>query len=383
MRVVVIGGGIIGTAAARLLASDHDVVLLEKEDRLAAHQTGHNSGVVHAGLYYAPDSLKARLCSRGGALLRSFCAERNIPFAELGKLVVALNEGELPGLSALHERAQSNDVPGLRLLDARGLRETEPHAAGIAALHSPHTAVVDFAAVTGALADDLREHGGVVRTQARVRSIDPNATVELDGGEVLRADRVLVCAGLQSDRLARACGESREPAIIPFRGDFWRLAPDRAHLVRGLIYPVPDAALPFLGTHFTRRIDGEVWVGPNAALALARERYSRHALDLRDAAQALGYPGTRRLLARHLRTALRELRAGAASALRYVPALSLDDLEPASCGIRAQALDRSGALVDDFVIARTGAVTFVRNAPSPAATSALAIAEELCEGVAL
>ncbi len=375
MRILVVGGGIVGVAAARLLAADHDVLLLEKEDRLATHQTGHNSGVVHAGLYYAPNSLKARLCRRGGELLRAFCAAHDIPLVELGKLVVALDRAELDSLHALGERAHANGVPDLRLLDAAGLRAVEPHATGVGALHSPHTAVVDFAAVTRALAEEI----GAVRTNTAVRRLHADATVELETGELLAADRVLVCAGLQSDRLARASGQPGEPAIVPFRGDYWRLRRERTHLVRGLIYPVPDRELPFLGSHLTRRLDGEVWVGPNAALALARERYSRRAFVPRDAGAALAFPGTRRLLARHWRATVRERRAGARSAIRYVPELTPADLERGPCGIRAQALDASGTLLDDFALARAGPVVFVRNAPSPAATSALAIAEELCE----
>ena len=377
MRVVVVGGGIVGVAAARALARDHEVLLLEKEDRLALHQTGHNSGVVHAGLYYAPGSLKARLCRRGGELLRALCTEREIPYEPLGKLVVALDEREREGLERLAERAQSNGVPDLRLLDAAGLREVEPHAAGVAALHSPTSAVVDFAAVTQALADALRERGGEVRTSAPVRRIA--GELELVSGERIGADRVLVCAGLQSDRLARASGARREPAIVPFRGDYWRLRAQRATLVRGLIYPVPDPRLPFLGVHLTRRIDGSVLVGPTARLAFARERYARGALSPRDAMEALAWPGTWRLLARHWRAVLRELRPIDASA--FVPELSRADLERAGCGIRAQALGRDGSLLDDFQLERSGAVVWVRNAPSPGATSALALAEELCERI--
>jgi L-2-hydroxyglutarate oxidase len=368
-RVLVVGGGIVGTAAARLLSRDHDVLLLEKEDRLAAHQSGHNSGVVHAGLYYAPGSLKARLCRRGGELLREFCAQRGIPLIERGKLVVALERAELERLDALGERAAANGVPGLRLLDAAALREVEPHAAGLAALHSPHTAVVDFAAVTAALATDV----GEIRTSAAVRRVEPGGAVELAGGQRLRAERVLVCAGLQSDRLAGTPG----PAIVPFRGDYWRVREDRAGLVRGLIYPVPDTRLPFLGTHLTRRFDGQVWVGPNARLAFARERYSRRAFAPRDALDTLTWPGTWRLLARHWRAGARELRGPDPG--RYVPELARADLERAGCGIRAQPLARDGTLLEDFAIERAGPVVFVRSAPSPAATSALAIAEELAQ----
>jgi L-2-hydroxyglutarate oxidase LhgO len=377
MRIVVVGGGIVGVAAARQLAREHEVTLLEKEQHLACHQSGRNAGVVHAGLYYAPGSSKARLCRRGGELLREFVAQHEIPYQAVGKLVVALDEGERERLERLHERAQANGVPGLRLLDAAGLREVEPHAHGVAALHSPTSAIVDFVAVTEALAGQLRERGGVLRTGAEVRSVDRDGVVELVGGERLVAERVLVCAGLQSDRLARAGGEPRAPVIVPFRGGFWRIRADRAQLVRGLIYPVPDPTLPFLGVHLTRRIDGQVWVGPNALPALARERYSRFALSPRDLAETLAFPGTWRLLRRHWRAALHEL--APVDPGRYVPELKRGDLEPAPAGIRAQALERDGTLLDDFALARSGRVVFVRNAPSPAATASMAIAEELCE----
>ena len=389
MRVVVVGGGILGLATARLIAQeqpDAEVLVLEKEPQLALHQTARNSGVVHAGIYYEPGSLKARLCRRGVDLLRAFCAERAIPYEACGKLVIALGANELPRLERLAERAQANGVPDLRQLDAAQLREVEPHAAGIAALHSPATAITDFRAVALALADELRERGGAVRTGAevtRVRGGGASAVVELSGGEQLRADRVIVCAGLHADRLARRSGEDAAPRIVPFRGEYWELVPERRALVKGLIYPVPDPALLFLGVHLTRTIDGRVLIGPNAVLALAREGYARGTLRRRDLTETLEWPGTWRLIRRHWRAGIAETqrslskRAFLAQAQRYVPELRPQDAVRASPGIRAQASDRDGTLVDDFRIGGDTRVTWIRNAPSPAATSSLAIAEEL------
>jgi (S)-2-hydroxyglutarate dehydrogenase len=390
MRVTVVGGGILGLAAARRLAdSGHQVTVVEKEPDLARHQTGHNSGVVHAGIYYAPGSLKARLCTRGRVLLRDLCAERGIAYDECGKVVVATEEAELPGLHRLAERAERNGVPGLRWLDAVALAEIEPHARGVAALHSPHTAIVDFAAVARAFADDVTGAGGEIRTGQPVAGVDHDPAhrgrprVRLASGEVLESDWVVVCAGLQSDRLARASGQDPEPRIIPFRGEYYRLAPHRRHLVRGLIYPVPDPALPFLGVHLTLRFDGEVLLGPNAVLAPAREGYRRTAVSWRDVGETVAWPGTWRMMRRHWRAGAGELyrslhkRAFVAQLRRYVPELRAEDALPADAGIRAQAVDRDGSLVDDFRLGVTGGVVWVRNAPSPAATSSLAIAEEL------
>jgi L-2-hydroxyglutarate oxidase LhgO len=390
VRFVVIGGGIVGVAAAAALARERagdEVVLFEKEDRLATHQTGRNSGVVHAGIYYAPGSAKARLCRRGGELLRAFCAEHALAYDACGKLVIAAAPRELDALRRLEERAGANAVPGLRWVDEAELRAVEPHAVGVAALHSPSSAIVDFAAVTRALGAELTAAGGTIRTAATVRRVaatTTGATVELAGGERFATDRVLVCAGLQADRLARASGEPAAPRIVPFRGEYWKLRPERSDLVRGLIYPVPDPKLPFLGVHLTRRIDGEVWIGPNAVLALAREGYRRRSLNPRDLADTLLWPGTWRMAARHWRAGVDELarsaskRAFVGDARRYVPELRPGDVLRAGAGVRAQALDRDGALVDDFRLGGAGRIVWVRNAPSPAATSALAIAEELC-----
>jgi len=389
MRVAVVGGGILGLATARLIAREQpgaEVTVLEKEPQLGLHQTATNSGVVHAGIYYEPGSLKARLCRRGVALLRDFCAERGLPYEACGKLVVAIDEAELPRLERLAERAHANGVPGLRRLDAAQLREVEPHAAGIAALHSPETAITDFRAVALALAGELTERGGSVRTGVevtRVRAAAGGAGVELADGSELRADRAIVCAGLQADRLARRSGEDAAPRIVPFRGEYWALRPERRELVRGLIYPVPDPALPFLGVHLTKKVDGSVLIGPNAVLAFAREGYRRSTVDGRDLAETLAWPGTWRLMGRHWRAGVDEVKRSLSKAVfvdearRYVPELRIGDAVRAGAGVRAQAVDRDGALVDDFRIGGDTRVAWIRNAPSPGATSSLAIAEEI------
>lgn len=385
-RVGVIGAGIVGLAVARRLGQllpDATVTVLDKEDTIAAHQTGHNSGVVHAGLYYAPGSLKATLCRRGVALLKEFCAEKKLPYEECGKLVVAVDSSELPALDRIKARATENGVPGLRAVSAAEIREIEPNAAGVAGLHSPHTAITDFVAVTQAYADDVVAAGGSVRLGRPVTSISQRSgTVQvIAGGELLVFDRLVICAGLQSDVVARWAGDTAEPAIIPFRGEYFTLVPEKAALVNGLIYPVPDPNYPFLGVHFTRRVGGYVDVGPNAVLALAREGYRRRDISPRDLAQTLKWPGFRALARQHWRMGMEEY-AGSASrrlylnrARKYVPALGYSDVVPAPAGVRAQAVDRDGSLVDDFRINHLGAITAVRNAPSPAATSSLAIAE--------
>lgn len=389
MRVAIVGGGILGLATAWTLVKGEpstEVVVLEREAVVATHQTGHNSGVVHAGLYYAPGSLKARLCRRGMGLLREFCAAERIPYEACGKLVVATDARERQRLEALAERASANEVEGLAWLEGEEMRRVEPHVAGHAALHSPRTAIVDFGAVARALARSVEASGGEVRTGAGVARVgggSGRAVVELGGGGTVEADRVIVCAGLESDRLARASGQPREPRIIPFRGEYWKLRPERTELVRGLIYPLPDPALPFLGVHLTRRVDGEVWLGPNAVLALALEGYRWRDVSLRDIGHVFGWPGSWRMMRRHWRAGLRELAASRRKRLfigdaqRLVPELVPEDAVRAGTGVRAQAVDRDGSLVDDFRIGRSRNVLWVRNAPSPAATSSLAIAEEL------
>jgi len=389
LRCVIVGGGILGLATARQLATsqpDAEVVVLERERALAQHQTGHNSGVVHAGIYYAPGSLKARLCRRGLGLLRDFCAERGLPYEACGKVVVAVDEREVEPLRRLEERATENGVPGLRWLEQRDLIAVEPYVTGVAGLHSPETAIADFAVVARAFASDVTAAGGEIRTGAavaRVRQDGQSPSVELVDGSRIDGDRVIVCAGLQADRLAVASGEPAEPRIVPFRGEYWRLRPDRAHLVRGLIYPVPDPALPFLGVHLTRKIDGSVLLGPNAILSTARNAYERRRFVARDAYEALSWPGTLRMVRRHWRAGVGEIVRSASKrrfvreVARYVPAIAPGDVLPATAGVRAQAIDRDGSLVDDFRLGVSGHVVWVRNAPSPAATSSLAIAEEL------
>ncbi|MEV4673142.1 L-2-hydroxyglutarate oxidase [Actinomadura sp. NPDC049382] len=389
-RVGVVGAGILGLAIARRLAETRPgvrVTVLDKEDRVAAHQTGHNSGVAHAGLYYAPGSLKATLCRRGIGLLKEYCTDRNLPYEECGKVVVARDASELAALDEIERRATANGVPGLRRLTGGGLREIEPHAAGVAALHSPTTAIADFPAVARAFAADVAAAGGEIRLGfevVRLGRAGDRVTVASPHEELV-FDRLVVCAGLQSDRVARLAGDAPAPAIIPFRGEYYRLVPSRTALVRGLIYPVPDPRYPFLGVHFTRRVDGGVDIGPNAVLALAREGYRRRDVRPGDVWETVRWPGFRHLARRHWRTGAKELygsavkRAFVAEARGFVPALTAVDVVAAPAGVRAQAVDPDGSLVDDFRIGRVGPVVTVRNAPSPAATSSLAIAEHVVE----
>lgn len=389
MRIGVVGAGIVGLAVARELAQGQApavVTVLEKERDVATHQSGHNSGVVHAGVYYAPGSLKARLCREGGERLERYCAQRGIAFERCGKLIVARGSDELGRLDELERRARANGVPGLRRLAADAMRQIEPHVRGIAALHSPQTAIVDYRVVASAYAADVRAAGGEVRCGFQVVSVSRRAgevRVRSGGGAELAFDRLIVCAGLHADRLARLAGAAAEPQIVPFRGEYYRLLPAREHLVRGLIYPVPDPAYPFLGVHFTRRVAGGVEIGPNAVLALGREAYRWSDVVARDVVETLRYPGLRRLARRHWRAGAAELwgslsrRAFVARARSYIPGLVVADVEPAPAGVRAQALDRDGSLVDDFRIDVIPGVVLVRNAPSPAATAALAIADHI------
>lgn len=386
MSTVVVGGGILGLAVARQLAlrrPSEPVTVLEKEDRLAAHQTGHNSGVVHAGIYYRPGSLKAQLCARGRSLLREHCAEHSLPYVESGKLVVAVRDDELGRLAALERTATQNAVPGLKRLDAREIREIEPHAQGLAALHSPETAITDFVAVAESYARDVEARGGQIRLGTTVLGMrhTPGAVELTTSAGPLRAEEVVVCGGAQADRLGVLAGGPPSPRIVPFRGEYLRVVPAKQDLVRSLVYPVPDPRYPFLGVHFTRRVDGSLEVGPNAVLALAREGYHRHsvrAADLRDIAT---WPGSWSMARRHWRTGMREVagslsvRAYLKAARAYVPDIALSDVSRGGSGIRAQGVDRDGTLVDDFRIDVEDRITVVRNAPSPAATSSLAIAE--------
>lgn len=371
-QLAVVGGGIVGLATARELLARRPgapLVVLERETDVGRGQTGANSGVIHAGIYYAPGSLKARLCVEGARELYEYCERRGVPVERPGKLVVALDEAELPALDELERRGRANGVPGLRRVGAGELREIEPNAAGVAALHSAATGVVDFAAVARALREDVEAAGGRVLTGFAVERV-AGGTLAGPGGEV-EAGLAVFCAGAAADRLAVAAGADPDPRIVPFRGAYLRLRPERRELVRSMIYPVPDPRLPFLGVHLTRRIDGEVLLGPSALLV--------------PRARSLAWPGTWRLMRRFWRTGASELRLAASrrafarEASRYVPGIEPGDLEPAFSGVRAQALGRDGRLVDDFVVSETARALHVRNAPSPAATSALALARLIAD----
>jgi len=391
--VGVVGAGIVGLAVARQVAIQYPgvrIAVFEKEDHVAAHQSGHNSGVVHAGVYYRPGSLKARLCRQGSALLREFCQEHDVLYRELGKLIVATDHSQLPALASIEDRARGNSVPGVRRLGREELVSLEPFVTGVSAVHSPHTAVVDYIGICMALAREVERTGGRVFLNAPVTSVSElrSGVQLLAGGEAHVYDQVFICAGLQSDHLARAVGGLGESRILPFRGEYYELRADARHLIGGLVYPVPDPRYPFLGVHFTRDVKDHVHVGPNAVLALALEGYRISDLSVRDMLGFARWPGAWRLAARHWRHGLKELtgslskRVYLARARSYVPDLRLDDLVRAGAGVRAQAVDRHGALLDDFVLERVGRVLLTRNAPSPAATSSLAIAEHIVTAAA-
>jgi L-2-hydroxyglutarate oxidase len=386
---VVVGGGVVGLATALALLDARPglaVAVLEKEGELAAHQTGHNSGVIHAGLYYKPGSLKARMCARGRALLERFCTEHGVRFERCGKVVVATSPYEVPRLEELERRGRANGLEGARRIPIEELREREPHAAGVAALFVAETGIVDYREVTGAYAREITRRGGRICTGARAIGIrrqgSESIVVQSTAGD-FEARVLVACAGLASDRVARMAGVDVDVAIVPFRGEYWMLRPERAHLVRSLIYPVPDPGFPFLGVHFTRRIGGGVEAGPNAVLALAREGYTRTSFAARDAWEIARWPGFWRMARRHWRAGLAEQwrslskAAFARACAALVPEVTEDDLSPGGAGVRAQALARSGLLVDDFAIAEAERMVHVLNAPSPAATASLAIGEEI------
>jgi 2-hydroxyglutarate dehydrogenase len=386
----VVGGGIVGLAVARELIARHpgaSLCVLERESEIATHQTGHNSGVIHAGVYYTPGSLKAHLCVEGARELYEYCAERAIPHRRCGKLIVATDASELARLDELERRGRANGVPDLRRVDAEGIRELEPHARGVAALHSPSTGIVDFARVARAYAQDVVAAGGLLATGCEVSAVRTRGrTLHIEHSQgSTEAGHAIFCAGAWSDRLAIAAGAPADPRIVPFRGAYLRLRPARRRLVRSLIYPVPDPSLPFLGVHLSRHIDGEVRIGPTALLAAARDAYRLGSVNRRDLLETLSWPGTWRMLSRWWATGLAELRHAALpatlvrAAARYVPDLRPSDVEPSFAGVRAQALARNGRLLDDFVISATARALHVRNAPSPAATSSMAIARHVAE----
>ncbi len=387
-RVLVAGGGAVGLATAyRLLERwpDARLTLLEKEDGVGRHQTGNNSGVLHCGLAYRPGSAKARLAVRGIRQMTEFCRAHSIPHDICGKLVVATREEQIPRLDNLLERGTQNGLQGLEMCGPERIREIEPHAAGVRALRVPEEGIVDYPAVCEALAEEIRARGGEVRCGAGVRAlrrVDGGWVAETTAGEV-RGDFLITCAGLQADRVARLAGERPEVQIVPFRGDYYKLVPAREFLVRNLIYPVADPRFPFLGVHFTRMIRGGIECGPNAVLALKREGYERTDFDLRDAAEALAFPGLRAFVGKHLRMCAAEVRRAFSRALfakalqTLVPEVTEADIVTAGAGVRAQAMRRDGTLVEDFEIVRRADAIHVLNAPSPAATACLAIGEEI------
>ncbi|MEY2741065.1 MAG: hypothetical protein RL283_1167 [Actinomycetota bacterium] len=390
--VAIVGGGIVGLATAHELQRRRPgvrVVVLEKEERVGAHQTGHNSGVIHSGLYYAPGSLKARTCREGYARLLRFCGEHGIPHEVCGKVVVATEPDEVPRLEALAERGADNGLAGISRLGPAGIRDHEPHCEGLAGLHVPQTGIVDYPAMARRLAELVVAAGGEVRTATPAVDLrdDGDATIVVTPSGDVRALAVVTCAGLQSDLVARRTEPDLDLRIIPFRGEYHELVPSARRLVRHLIYPVPDPAFPFLGVHFTRRVDGTVECGPNAVVAFAREGYRKTDVSPREIAGIVAWPGFRRIARRYWRTGLGEYRrsfsrrAFVAALARLVPEIRVEDLRPAGAGVRAQACARDGGLLDDFDIRHAGRVVHVCNAPSPAATASLAIGDAIAARV--
>lgn len=390
--VAVIGGGIIGVATAMELSRRHrglSVVVLEKEPVLAAHQSGRNSGVIHAGVYYQPGSLKARLCKAGLEATIAFCREHGLAYEQCGKLLVATDARELQRMAALQDRCAANGI-AVERLDAAELSRREPRIVGVGALHVAATGITDYAAVTRMMAELVQAAGGEIRTGFAVDGVEETASgvVVRSGGHAVAARHGIVCAGVMADRLARMCGMDPDFQIVPFRGEYYRLGADKDRIVQHLIYPIPDPELPFLGVHLTRMIGGYVTVGPNAVLSLSRHGYDWRAFDRRDVGEMLRFPGFRRLVAAHARSGLAELRSSLSRrhylqlCRRYCPELTLQDLQPYRSGVRAQAVMRDGTLVHDFLIRATARTLHVCNAPSPAATSAIPIAEHLADRAA-
>jgi (S)-2-hydroxyglutarate dehydrogenase len=388
--IVVVGGGVVGLSVAREVTRGFPhmrTIVLEKEAKVGSHQSGHNSGVIHSGVYYKPGSLKARMCVEGAAAMVEFCREHSVAYEICGKVIVATSQDELPRLQNLLERGQANRVAGLRMLGPAELREIEPHATGVAALHVPGTGVTDYAKVCEKYAELIAAQGGEVRTSCEVRGIRQNAgatVVETTAG-TWHARFLINCAGLFSDRISRMAGETPEVRIIPFRGEYYDLVPQRAELVRALIYPVPDPRFPFLGVHFTRRIYGSVDAGPNAIFAFKREGYRAGDFSLRDTVESLMFPGFWRVAAKHWRSGKDEMHRAVSKASfvaglqRLVPEIQAEDLVPGGSGVRAQAITRSGALVDDFQFSQSQNMLHFYNVPSPAATASIAIGRTVVE----
>jgi (S)-2-hydroxyglutarate dehydrogenase len=392
MKICIIGAGIVGLAVARRLHQTHggaEIVILEKEAAPGRHQSTHNSGVLHAGVYYKPGSLKARMAVSGIRQMVAFCQHHRIPHEICGKLVVATDEAEVGRLRTLQERGTENGLAGLQWLERDAMREIEPHVAGLAGLRVPEEGIVDYEAVCEALARENQQLGTTLYTGARVEKITPDGQAMVVSSRVaeVRTDFVVNCAGLHCDRVAECAGEQRTTRIVPFRGEYYRLGESARHLVRNLVYPVPDPIFPFLGVHFTRLIRGGVEAGPNAVLAFAREGYCKTDINLRDIADAIFFKGLWRFMRRHRAMAWAEVRRSLSKNLfcrslqKLVPAVQPSDLEPGDAGVRAQAMEESGTLVQDFAFIERERALHVLNAPSPAATASLAIAEEIARRV--
>jgi L-2-hydroxyglutarate oxidase LhgO len=392
-KLVVVGGGVVGLATALEVSRRFPrvrLLVLEKEDRVARHQSGHNSGVIHSGVYYKPGSLKAQLCVAGAAAMVEFCREHGVPNEVCGKVIVATEDSELPRLEELQGRGVANGLTGLRMVDAAELRELEPNASGLRALVVPSTGITDYALVCEKYAELIAANGGTILTSSPAESIKRTAKeiVVQTPGKEFSADYLINCAGLFSDRISRMAGDDPGITIIPFRGEYYDLIPERASLVRALIYPVPDPRFPFLGVHFTRRVNGTVDAGPNAVLALQREGYRHSDISLRDLAGAFSFPGFWRMAAKHWRNGLDEFRrslskrAFTKALQRLVPSIREQDLIPGKSGVRAQALRRDGTLVDDFTFVRSDRMLHVLNVPSPAATASLMIGKTIVQMVA-
>ncbi|HEX9131071.1 MAG TPA: L-2-hydroxyglutarate oxidase, partial [Ktedonobacteraceae bacterium] len=397
--VAIVGGGIVGLATAREMLMRQPnlrVVVLEKEPVLAGQQSGHNSGVIHSGIYYTPGSLKARACVAGHRAMLAFCQDQEIPFELCGKVIVALDEKELPRLEELYRRGIANGVQGLEMIGPERLRELEPYTAGIKAIYSPQTGIIDFVKVAHAYAHNIQQRGGEIITGCKVTTLSTKGKQTLllctqittharNVQFEIEARYVITCGGLQSDKLSRMSGNNPSMRILPFRGDYYVLRPEKRHMVRALIYPVPDPRFPFLGVHFTRRLDGEVWAGPNAVLAFAREGYWRWKINPKDVWEILSYQGFWKMAARYWKMGLAEMfrdyvKAAYVKELqRYMPGLQADDIVPGPSGVRAQALAADGKLLDDFLIQHGENIVHVLNAPSPAATSSLVLAQMIVD----
>jgi L-2-hydroxyglutarate oxidase len=388
--VVIVGGGIVGLATALRLKQSRpelQVLILEKEQQVAAHQTGHNSGVIHSGIYYKPGSLKARNCIEGYHQLLAFCEEQSIPFERCGKVIVATRQEQLPALEQIYQRGVENGLTGLRHLTLEEVRELEPHCSGIKGVFVPQTGIVDYKKVAEKMADVFCSLGGTIHFDSAVTAVKPaaNATIISTKKEQYEARLMINCAGLYCDKIAAMAGQNLDVRIIPFRGEYYAIRPEKAGLVKNLIYPVPDPNFPFLGVHFTRRISGEIEAGPNAVLAYSREGYTKSDINWGELWESLSWKGFRKVASKYWQTGLGELyrsyskRAFTKALQELVPEIQMNDLEPAGAGVRAQACDRNGGLIDDFVIREDVGCIHVLNAPSPAATSSLSIGKSVSE----